>query len=156
MRPRESLRQALSLKPSCIQGFRGSLKSLKFSWIKFKAIKNLKWYKKVLIIISRGLMPRSRQGQKREHPSLNVPLQTSVRSSKSRHVNILTKWSRQKQKKISKMLRFVLKTADEKLRLRYHFINFTGQISDFKWCSRHYFQVGGGKNPNFELSGMQH
>ncbi len=51
---------------------------------------------------------------------------------------------------------FILKTADEKLRLRYHLINFTGGISDFKWCSRHYFQVGGGQNLNFELSATQH
>ncbi len=33
------------------QGFCGSLKSLKFSW----ATKSLKWYKEVLIMISRGL-----------------------------------------------------------------------------------------------------
>ncbi len=37
------------------QGFRGVLKSLKFSCIKFKALKSLKLYKKVLIMISRGL-----------------------------------------------------------------------------------------------------
>ncbi len=33
----------------------GVLKSLKFSCIKFKALKSLKLYKKVLIMISRGL-----------------------------------------------------------------------------------------------------
>ncbi len=38
-----------------IQGVRGVLKSLKFSCIKFKALKSLKLYKKVLIMISRGL-----------------------------------------------------------------------------------------------------
>ncbi len=37
------------------QGFRGVLKSLKFSCIIFKALKSLKLYKKVLIMISRGL-----------------------------------------------------------------------------------------------------
>ncbi len=37
------------------QGVRGVLKSLKFSCIKFKALKSLKLYKKVLIMISRGL-----------------------------------------------------------------------------------------------------
>ncbi len=37
------------------QGFRGVLKSLKFSYIKFKDLKILKLYKKVLIMISRGL-----------------------------------------------------------------------------------------------------
>ncbi len=37
------------------QGFRGVLKSLKFSYIKFKALKILKLYNKVLIMISRGL-----------------------------------------------------------------------------------------------------
>ncbi|XP_051520235.1 uncharacterized protein si:dkeyp-117b8.4 isoform X1 [Myxocyprinus asiaticus] len=29
-------------------------------------------------------------------------------------------------------------------------------MSDFKWCSSHYFQVGGGKIQSFELPGMQH
>ncbi len=38
-----------------MQGLRGVLKSLKFSCIKFKALKCLKLYKKVLIMISRGL-----------------------------------------------------------------------------------------------------
>ncbi len=37
------------------QGFHGVLKSLKFSCIKFKALKSLKLYKKVLIMLSRGL-----------------------------------------------------------------------------------------------------
>ncbi len=40
---------------NCPQGVRGVLKSLKFSCIKFKALKSLKLYKKVLIMISRGL-----------------------------------------------------------------------------------------------------
>ncbi len=40
---------------SCWQGFRGVFKSLKCSYIKFKALKSLKLYKKVLIMISRGL-----------------------------------------------------------------------------------------------------
>ncbi len=41
--------------PHYLQGVRGVLKSLKFSCIKFKALKSLKLYKKVLIMISRGL-----------------------------------------------------------------------------------------------------
>ncbi len=69
------------------------------------------------------------------------------------------------------MLLFVLKTADEKQNLRYHFIKlmynvfkfdkvapheFTGRMSKFKWPSRCYLQVGGGKNLNFELSETKH
>ncbi len=49
-------------------------------------------------------MPRSRQGRKREHSSLNFTLTTSVSSSQS-----------QTEKQI---LPFVLKTADEKLKLK--------------------------------------
>ncbi len=32
----------------------------------------------------------------------------------------------------------------------------SGRIFDFKRCPRRYFQVGGGKNPNSELTGTLH
>ncbi len=51
------------LKEGFTQGFRGVLKSLKFSCIKFKALKNLKLYKKVLIMITRGLKFGDRKDQ---------------------------------------------------------------------------------------------
>ncbi len=97
-----------------------------------------------------------RQGRKKECPTSNFSEFQSITNKK--------------------MLPFVLKTADKKLKLSYHFINlmsnvfkleavtsndascwgrvnvrsicpeFTGHISDFKRCSMRYFQVGDGKN----------
>ncbi len=48
------VRKAFRISTWSLQGSRGSLKCLKFTCIKFKVIKSLKLYKKVLIMISRS------------------------------------------------------------------------------------------------------